>query len=137
MANLTRVNMISLTKALGGDASVADAIGNVINGSAMNSFTPNASSGTGVGVYASIGTLIYVEMSLVYGGGGKPTLELPFIHQTLSDQSGLIPGASANGVVVSGRVGPGSSILTLSRYDGAALDAGTYYLAGCYQSDVG
>lgn len=137
MANLSRVNMAALTKALGGDSAVADAIGNVVNGSAMNDFTPNASSGSAVGVYASIGTLIYVEMTLVYGGGGKPTLQLPFTHQTLSDQSGLIPGASSNGVLISGLVQPGSAILTLSRYDGAALDAGTYYLAGCYQSSVG
>jgi hypothetical protein len=117
--------------------AVADAIGNVVNGSAMNGYAPIASSGVATGVWASIGTLIYVEITLVLKAGGKPTVTLPFTHQGLSDQRGIIPGASANGVMASGVVGPNSSVLTLSRYDGAALDAGTYFLSGCYESSLG
>ncbi|TCK87358.1 hypothetical protein [Paraburkholderia sp. BL9I2N2] len=137
MANMTRVPQGQLTAALGGNAAVADAIGNVVNGSAMNGYQPVASSGSASGVWASIGTLIYVEITLTITASGKPTVTLPFTHQPLSDQRGIIPGASANGVMVSGVVGPESSVLTLSRYDGAALDAGTFYLSGCYESSVG
>jgi hypothetical protein len=136
MANLTRVPQQFLTAALGGNQAVADAIGNVVNGSAMNGYQPIASSGTASGVWASIGTLIYVEITLTVSGG-KPTVTLPFTHQGLSDQRGIIPGASANGVMASGVVGPNSSVLTLSRFDGAALDAGTYFFSGCYESSVG
>jgi hypothetical protein len=137
MANLTRVPQQFLTAALNGDSAVADAIGNVLNGSAMNGYVPIASSGSASGVWASIGTLIYVEITLSLPSSGKPTVTLPFTHQGLSDQRGIIPGASSAGVMVSGVVGPESSVLTLSRYDGAALDAGTYFLSGCYESSVG
>lgn len=137
MANLTRVPQAQLTAALGGNQAVADAIGNAINGSAMNGYQPVASSGTASGVWASIGTLIYVEITLTLQAGGKPTVTLPFTHQGTSDQRGIIPGASSAGVMVSGVVGPESSVLTLSRYDGAALDAGTYFLSGTYESSVG
>ena len=137
MANLTRVPQQFLTAALGGNAAVADAIGNVVNGSAMNGYTPVTSSGSASGVWASIGTLIYVEITLTLPAAGKPTVTLPFTHQGLSDQRGIIPGASATGVMVSGVVGPESSVLTLSRFDGAALDAGTFFLSGTYESSVG
>ena len=137
MANMTRVPQMHLTAALNGDSAVADAIGNAINGSAMNGYSPIASSGSATGVWAQIGTLTYIEITLSLAAGGKPTVTLPFTHQGLSDQRGIIPGASANGVMVSGVVGPNSSVLTLSRYDGAALDAGTYFLSGTYESSVG
>ena len=137
MANMTRVPQGQLTAALGGNQAVADAIGNAINGSAMNGYQPVASSGIASGVWAQIGTLTYVEITLVLPASGKPTVTLPFTHQGLSDQRGIIPGASANGVMASGVVGPNSSVLTLSRYDGAALDAGTYFLSGCYESSLG
>jgi hypothetical protein len=137
MANLTRIPQQFLTAALNGDSAVADALGNVVNGSAMNGFDPIASSGSATGVWASIGTLIYVEITLSLQASGKPTVTLPFTHQGLSDQRGIIPGASSAGVMVSGVVGPESSVLTLSRYDGAALDAGTYFLSGTYESSVG
>jgi hypothetical protein len=134
---MTRIPQQFLTAALNGDTAVADAVGNVVNGSAMNGYDPIASSGTATGVWASIGTLIYVEITLVLPASGKPTVTLPFTHQGLSDQRGIVPGASTAGVMVSGVVDPESSVLTLSRYDGAALDAGTFYLAGCYESSVG
>lgn len=137
MANMTRVSQMSLARALNGDTAVADAIGNALNGSAMNGFDPIVSSGTASGVWAQIGTLIYVEITLSLPAAGKPTVTLPFTHQGLSDQRGIIPGASAAGVMVSGVVGPESSVMTLSRYDGAALDAGTYFLAGTYESSIG
>jgi hypothetical protein len=137
MANLTRIPQQFLTAALGGDSAVADAVGNVVNGSAMNGFAPIASSGSATGVWASIGTLVYVEITLVLSTSGKPTVTLPFTHQGLSSQRGVIPGVSAAGVAVTGIVGPESAVLALSRYDGAALDAGTYYLSGTYESDVG
>jgi len=137
MANTTRVPQQFLTAALNGDTAVSDAVGNVLNGSAMNGFNPIASSGTASGVWAQIGTLTYVEITLVLPASGKPTVTLPFTHQGLSDQRGIIPGASSAGVLISGVVGPESSVLTLSRYDGAALDAGTYFLSGCYESSVG
>lgn len=137
MGNLTRVPQQSLTAALNGDSAVADAIGNAVNGSAMNGYNPIASSGTATGVWASIGTLIYVEITLSLSAHVKPTVTLPFTHQGLSDQRGIIPGASSAGVMVSGVVGPESSEMTLSRYDGAALDAGTYFLAGTYESSIG
>jgi hypothetical protein len=137
MANLTRIPQQFLTAALGGDSAVADAVGNVVNGSAMNGFAPIASSGSATGVWASIGTLVYVEITLVLPASGKPTVTLPFTHQGLSSQRGIIPGASAGGVAVTGIVGPESAVLALSRYDGAALDAGTYFLSGTYESDVG
>lgn len=137
MANLTRIPQMFLTAALNGDTGVADAIGNVVNGSAMNGFDSVTSSGSATGVWASIGTLIYVEITLTLPAAGRPTVTLPFTHQGLSDQRGIIPGASAAGVLISGVVGPESSVLTLSRYDGAALDAGTYFLSGCYESSVG
>lgn len=134
---MTRVSQQSLANALGGDTAVADALGNALNGSAMNGYTPIASSGTATGVWAAIGTLTYVEITLVLPASGKPTVTLPFTHQGLSNQRGIIPGASAAGVAVTGVVGPESAVLTLSRYDGAALDAGTYFLSGTYESSVG
>ncbi len=137
MANMTRVPQGQLTAALSGNQAVADAIGNAINGSAMNGYQPLASMGAASGVWAQIGTLTYVEITLALPSSGKPTVTLPFTHQGLSDQRGIIPGASANGVLVSGVVGPESAVLTLSRFDGAALDAGTYFLSGCYESSVG
>lgn len=137
MANLTRVPQMFLTAALNGDSGVADAIGNVVNGSAMNGYDPQPSTGTASGVWASIGTLIYVEITLTITVSAKPSVQLPFVHQGLSDQRGIIPGASTAGVMVSGVVGPESSVLTLSRYDGAALGAGTYFLSGVYESSVG
>lgn len=126
-----------LTAALNGDSAVADAIGNVVNGSAMNGYDPQPSSGSASGVWASIGTLIYVEITLTITVSVKPSVQLPFTHQGLSSQRGIIPGVSAAGVAITGVVGPESAILTLCRYDGAALDAGTYFLAGTYQSSVG
>lgn len=137
MANLTRVNQMSLANALGGDTAVADALGNALNGSAMNGYDPIASSGTATGVWAAIGTLTYIEITLILPASGKPTVTLPFTHQGLSSQRGIIPGASTGGVAVTGVVGPESAVLALSRYDGAALDAGTYFLSGTYESSVG
>lgn len=137
MANLTRVPQQFLTAALNGDSGVADAIGNVVNGSAMNGYDPAPSTGTASGVWASIGTLVYVEITLTISVSGKPSVQLPFTHQGLSAQRAIIPGASTAGVMASGNVGPESATLTLSRYDGAALDAGTHYFSGCYESEVG
>lgn len=134
---MTRVNQMALANAVGGDTAVADALGNALNGSAMNGYTPIASSGTATGVWAAIGTLTYVEITLVLSTSGKPTVTLPFTHQGLSSQRGIIPGASAGGVAVTGIVDPDSAVLALSRYDGAALDAGTYFLSGTYESSVG
>lgn len=136
MANLTRIPQQFLTAALGGDTAVADAIGNVVNGSAMNGFDPIASIGSATGVWASIGTLVYVEITLVTPGG-FPSVSLPFTHQGLSSQRGIIPGISAAGVTVTGVIDPNSANLRLFRYDGAALSAGTYFLSGTYESDVG
>ena len=137
MANLTRVPQMFLAAALNGDTGVADAIGNVVNGSAMNGYDPQPSTGTASGVWASIGTLIYVEITLTIKASAKPSVQLPFTHQGLSAQRGIIPGASTAGVMASGIVGPESSTLTLSRYDGAALDAGTHFFSGCYESSIG
>jgi hypothetical protein len=137
MANLTRVSQMALSDALNGDTAVADALGNVMNGSAANGYDPIASSGKATGIWSSIGTQIYVEITLVLTGSATPTVSLPFTHQGLSSQRGVIPGASAAGVAITGVVDPDSAILTLRRYDGAALGAGTYFLAGIYQSSVG
>lgn len=137
MANLTRVPQQFLTAALNGDSAVADALGNVVNGSAMNGYAPIASSGSATGVWASIGTLIYVEITLSLPASGKPTVTLPFTHQGLSNQFAVIGGCSDVGVGISGLCGPESSVMTLSRYDGAALPAGTYYISGTYESSVG
>lgn len=126
-----------LTAALNGDSGVADAIGNVVNGSAMNGYDPQPSTGTASGVWASIGTLVYVEIALTISVSGKPSVQLPFIHQGLSNQFAVIGGCSSTGVVISGLCGPESSVLTLSRYDGAALPAGTYHISGTYESSVG
>jgi hypothetical protein len=128
---------MALADALNGDTAVADALGNVMNGSAMNGYDPQPTSGSASGVWASIGTLIYVEITLTITVSVKPSVQLPFTHQGLSSQRGIIPGVSAAGVAITGVVGPESAILTLGRYDGAALDAGTYFLAGTYQSSVG
>jgi hypothetical protein len=125
-----------LTAALNGDSAVADAIGNVVNGSAANGYDPVVSGGSATAVYSSIGTQIYVEITLVTSGG-FPSVSLPFTHQGLSSQRGVIPGISAAGVAVTGVVDPDSADLRLFRYDGAALSAGTYFLAGTYQSSVG
>ena len=125
-----------LTAALNGDSAVADAVGNVVNGSAANGFDPVVTGGSATGIWSSIGTQIYVEITLT-ASGGVPTVSLPFTHQGLSSQRGVIPGVSASGVAVTGLVEPDSAILTLRRYDGAALDAGTYFLAGTYQSSLG
>lgn len=137
MANLTRVSQIALANALNGDTAVSDAIGNVVNGSAMNAYTPITSSGTASGVWASIGTLVYVEITLVLKTSLKPTVSLPFTHQGLSNQFAVIGGCSDGGVAINGLCGPESSVMTLSRYDGAALPAGTYYISGTYESSVG
>jgi hypothetical protein len=137
MANLTRVPQMALSAALNGDSSVADALGNVMNGSAANGYDPIASSGTATGVWSSIGTQIYVEITLVLTGSATPSVSLPFTHQGLSSQRGVIPGVSAAGVAVTGVVDPESANLIVRRYDGAALGAGTYFLAGTYQSSVG
>lgn len=137
MANMTRVSQMALADALNGDTAVADALGNVMNGSAMNGYDPIVSSGTAAGVWSSIGTLMYVEITVVLASSATPTVTLPFTHQGLSSQRGVIPGVSAAGVAITGVVDPESAILTLRRYDGAALDAGTYFLAGTYQSSVG
>jgi hypothetical protein len=137
MANLTRVSQMALADALNGDSAVADALGNVMNGSAMNGYDPIVSSGTATGVWSSIGTLMYVEITVVLASSATPTVTLPFTHQGLSSQRGVIPGVSAAGVAITGVVDPDSAILTLRRYDGAALGAGTYFLAGTYQSSVG
>jgi hypothetical protein len=125
-----------LTAALNGDSAVADAVGNVVNGSAANGFDPVVTGGSATGIWSSIGTQIYVEITL-NTSGGHPTVSLPFTHQGLSGQRGIIPGASAGGVAVTGIVDPDSAILTLYRYDGAALSAGTFFLAGTYQSSIG
>jgi hypothetical protein len=137
MANLTRVPQMALSAALNGDTSVADALGNVMNGSAANGYDPIVSSGKATGVWSSIGTQIYVEITLVLTGSATPSVSLPFTHQGLSSQRGIIPGASAAGVAVTGVVDPESANLIVRRYDGAALGAGTYFLAGTYQSSVG
>jgi hypothetical protein len=137
MANLTRVPQMALSAALNGDTSVADALGNVMNGSAANGYDPIVSSGKATGVWSSIGTQIYVEITLVLTGSATPTVSLPFTHQGLSSQRGVIPGASAAGVAITGVVDPESANLIVRRYDGAALGAGTYFLAGTYQSSVG
>jgi hypothetical protein len=137
MANMTRVSQMALSAALNGDSAVADALGNVMNGSAANGYDPIVSSGTATGVWSSIGTQIYVEITLVLTGSATPTVSLPFTHQGLSSQRGIIPGASAAGVAVTGVVDPESANLIVRRYDGAALGAGTYFLAGTYQSSVG
>jgi hypothetical protein len=137
MANLTRVPQMALSAALNGDSSVADALGNVMNGSAANGYDPIASSGKATGIWSSIGTQIYVEITLVLTGSATPSVSLPFTHQGLSSQRGIIPGASAAGVAVTGVVDPESANLIVRRYDGAALGAGTYFLAGTYQSSVG
>jgi hypothetical protein len=128
---------MALANALNGDNAVADAIGNAINGSAMNGYDPIATGASATGVWAGIGTLIYVEITLVVPALAVATVSLPFTHQGLSSQRGVIPGVSASGVAVTGLVDPDSAILTLHRYDGAALDAGTYFLAGTYESSVG
>jgi len=96
MANLTRIPQMFLTSALNGDSAVADAIGNVVNGSAMNGYDPVVSGGTATAVFSSIGTNIYVEITLVTPGG-FPSVSLPFTHQGLSSQRGVIPGISAAG----------------------------------------
>jgi hypothetical protein len=137
MANLTRVPQMALSAALNGDSAVADALGNVMNGSAANGYDPIVSSGKATGVWSSIGTQIYVEITLVLTGSATPSVSLPFTHQGLSSQRGVIPGASASGVAVTGVVDPESANLIVRRYDGAALGAGTYFLAGTYQSSVG
>jgi hypothetical protein len=137
MANLTRVPQMALSAALNGDSAVADALGNVMNGSAANGYDPIASSGKATGIWSSIGTQIYVEITLVLTGSATPSVSLPFTHQGLSSQRGIIPGASAAGVAVTGVVDPESANLIVRRYDGAALGAGTYFLAGTYQSSVG
>jgi hypothetical protein len=137
MANLTRVSQMALSDALNGDTAVADALGNVMNGSAANGYDPIASSGKATGVWSSIGTQIYVEITLVLTGSATPSVSLPFTHQGLSSQRGVIPGVSAAGVAVTGVVDPESANLIVRRYDGAALGAGTYFLAGTYQSSVG
>jgi hypothetical protein len=128
---------MALSAALNGDSAVADALGNVMNGSAANGYDPIVSSGTATGVWSSIGTQIYVEITLVLAGSATPSVSLPFTHQGLSSQRGIIPGASAAGVAVTGVVDPESANLIVRRYDGAALGAGTYFLAGTYQSSVG
>lgn len=137
MANMTRVNQMALANALGGDTAVADALGNALNGSAMNGYTPIASSGIATGVWAGIGTLMYVEITLILSAGGKPTVTLPFTHQGLSNQFAVLAGSSAGGVSITGIVGPESAVVTLSKYDGSALAADTYFLSGTYQSSVG
>lgn len=137
MANLTRVPQMALSDALNGDTAVADALGNVMNGSAANGYDPIVSSGKATGVWSSIGTQIYVEITLVLTGSATPSVSLPFTHQGLSSQRGIIPGASAAGVAITGVVDPESANLIVRRYDGAALGAGTYFLAGTYQSSVG
>jgi hypothetical protein len=137
MANLSRIPQQFLTAALNGDSAVADALGNVVNGSAMNGYSPIVSSGTASGVWAQIGTLTYVEITLVLPTSGKPTVTLPFTHQGLSNQFAVIGGCSDGGVAINGLCGPESSVMTLSRYDGAPLPAGTYYISGTYESSVG
>jgi hypothetical protein len=137
MANLTRIPQMFLAASLNGDTAVADAIGNVVNGSAMNGYDPITSSGSATGVWSSIGTQIYVEITLVLTGSATPSVSLPFTHQGLSSQRGVIPGVSAAGVAITGVVDPDVANLIVRRYDGAALGAGTYFLAGTYQSSVG
>lgn len=137
MANLTRVSQMALSAALNGDTAVSDALGNVMNGSAMNAFLPAPSFGTGVGVFSQIGTRNYVEITLTLPSAGLPKVQLPFTHQSLSSQYGVIPGVSASGVAVNALVPPGSSVATLYKYDGTVLTAGTYYIAGTYESDLG
>lgn len=137
MANMTRVPQGQLTAALGGNTAVADAIGNVCNGAAMNGYQPVASSGKASGVWAQIGTLTYVEITLAITSGGKPTVTLPFTHQGLSDQFAVLGGCSSTGVSINGLCGPESAVVSLSRYDGSALPAGTYYISGTYESSVG
>jgi hypothetical protein len=68
MSNMTRVNMQQLANALGGDTTVADALSNVMNGSAMNAYTPVVTGGSATGVWAQIGTLTYVEIILTATG---------------------------------------------------------------------
>jgi hypothetical protein len=137
MANLTRVPQMALSAALNGDTSVADALGNVMNGSAANGYDPIASSGTATGVWSSIGTQIYVEITLVLTGSATPTVSLPFTHQGLSSTWAVLHGCSTTGIAINGMCGPESAVLTLYKFDGTALPAGEYRLSGTYQSSVG
>lgn len=134
MANLTRVNQMALANALGGDTQVADAIGNALNGSAMNGFTPDCVGGSASGVWAQIGTLIYVE---IIATGAVKSVTLPFTHQGLSNTWAVMHGCSDAGISINGMCAPLSTVLTLHKYDGSSLPAGTYRIGGTYESDVG
>jgi hypothetical protein len=135
MSSMTRVNMNALATALNGDTAVADAIGNALNGSAMNAYTPVVSGGSASGVWAQIGTLTYVEIILT--ATGPATVTLPFTHQGFSNTVAVLHGCSAAGVSVNAICPPSSAVLTLHKFDGSALPAGTYYISGCYESDQG
>lgn len=136
MANFTRVNMNALATALGGDTAIADAIGNVVNGSAMNAYQPVVTGGTATGVWAQIGTLTYIEI-ILQASGGVPTVTLPFTHQGFSNTVAVLHGCSSAGVSVNGICPPNSAVLTLHKFDGSALPAGTYYISSCYESNQG
>lgn len=135
MSNMTRVNMNALANALNGDTAVADALGNVMNGSSMNAYQPVATGGTASGVWAQIGTLTYIEIILI--ATGPATVTLPFTHQGFSNTVAVLHGCSNAGVSVNGICPPSSAVLTLHKFDGYALPAGTYYISGCYESDQG
>lgn len=135
MSNMTRVNMAQLANALGGDTTVADALSNVMNGSAMNAYQPVVTGGKAAGVWAQIGTLTYVEIILTVTG--PATVTLPFTHQGFSNTVAVLHGVSSAGVSINGICQPGATVLALHKYDGSALPAGTYYISGCYESDQG
>lgn len=135
MSNMTRVNMQQLANALGGDTTVADALSNVMNGSAMNAYTPVVTGGSATGVWAQIGTLTYVEIILT--ATGPATVTVPFTHQGFSNTVAVLHGCSDAGVSVNAICPPSSAVLTLHKFDGSALPAGAYYISGCYESDQG
>lgn len=135
MSSMTRVNMNALTNALNGDTAIADAVGNALNGSAMNAYTPVTTGGTATGVWAQIGTLTYVE--IILQASGAATVELPFTHQGSSNTVAVMHGVSGAGVSINGICQPLSAVLTLRKYDGTALPAGTHYISGCYESAQG
>jgi hypothetical protein len=135
MANMSRVNMQQLANALGGDTTVADALSNVMNGSAMNAYAPVVTGGTAVGVWAQIGTLTYCE--IILQATGAATVSLPFVHQSFSNTVAVLHGASSAGVSINGICPPNSAVLTLHKFDGSALPAGTYWISGTYEASAG
>ena len=127
--------MQQLANALGGDTTVADALSNVMNGSAMTAYVPVVTGGSAVGVWAQIGTLTYVE--IILQATGPATVSLPFVHQSFSSTVAILHGASSAGVSINGICPPNSAVLTLHKFDGSALPAGTYWISGTYEASAG